>query len=187
MRILCFAFILIINNCLFAYSDTFAKVDPHYATAVQRLYQLPEAKRLIYEAQREGAIELKANDIIDAPFDAIWYPSNRSILINPHEDLGPLICSILFELHNAKTNYAHNQLATLARLRHISRQTYIYEVERIEHQNAMATVTLIELGIARGIFPPSTRWPIPQDFQSYLITQKMSGHSEFIGRVYDEL
>lgn len=157
--------------------------------AVEAIEKLPEASAMIDEAQKEGAIRIEYlyQDSLD--FEAYWDSGKRTIFINGNrnKDLGEIICSILFELHNATTNKTIYTLLKKAQIGEITKDQYVENIERMEHQNAVNTVRLIEKGIASGLFPPTSRWNIYENFDDHYMIQQLYGHSQFIAANFDKV
>lgn len=171
-------------------------VDTHIASypseiepIIEKIEKLPEIRALIYHVQSNGPIHIEVRDLPEFAFEAMWDGKTRTIVINKRfaKNEGHLICSIIFELHNAETERTLQSLITEAMTCQISKETYVWNVEKIEHQNALATCQLIEQGIEQGLFPLSTRWNIEKDFEAHLLIQQQSGHSDWNANYYDRL
>lgn len=156
---------------------------------VKTMERLPEVQALLELVQQSGMVKIEVISGQHGDFDAFWSGPQRTILINPQRNSsdGTLICSILFELHNALANPKLKHLTHLATMGAISKQDYVEKVERIEHQNALHTCQIIEKGIKQGIFPTSTRWTIYEDFSAHFKIQQTYGHSAWLAERYDEL
>lgn len=155
--------------------------------AIQKVYQLNEAKALIEEAQNAGPIDLIYKDQFEMNARAMWDALNRKIIINGkfQPDTAKMIHSILFELQNAAATPSLNSLTNRAIRGEVTKKEFVDGIEWIEHQNALRTKHLLEKGIAQGLFPEASRWPVPEKFEDHLSMQRSSGHSDFIARKYD--
>jgi hypothetical protein len=167
----------------------FTSYHPTLKEAVKTIEKLPEASALIDEVQSGGTIGVDAQVIDSFDFEAMWNSGTRKIIVNAkkNKSLGKTICSILFELHNAKTNKQLVSLFAMAQKGTISKSEYVERVERMEHENAVATNKLIEKGIQMGIFPEETRWPIFEDFDDHYMIQQIYGHSQWIANNFDTM
>lgn len=157
--------------------------------AIKAIENLPEAVALIEEVQTKGPVSVDARNIESFDFEAMWNSSARKIIVNTEKNksLGKTICSILFELHNAKTNDALLAIFAMASAGTLSKDEYVEKVERMEHENAVATNRLIEKGIQLGLFPEDTRWSIFQDFNDHYMIQQIFGHSQWIANNFETM
>ncbi|MEM1283114.1 MAG: hypothetical protein AAGG81_06125, partial [Chlamydiota bacterium] len=157
--------------------------------AVAAIESLPEATKLIDEVQKEGAIAIEAQYFHDSEFEALWDSENRIIYVNisRNNTLGKKISSILFELHNAKTNKNLVTIFKQAQSGLIDKDSYVESIERLEHSNALSTSQLIEKGIATSLFPEDTRWDIFSNFEDHYKVQQIYGHSQWIADRFDSL
>lgn len=151
-----------------------------------KIQELDEVKRLIAQVREEGPLFIEVNRTLPNTFEGYWSKEGRTVYItNPKTaPYGSLICTLIFELHNAKRSADLIDLNQRAYSRSISKKMYVRSVEMIEHQNALATCKILEKGIALGVFPKSSRWPIHQDFETHFAIQKRSGHSKWIADCY---
>lgn len=160
-------------------------------SCLDKILQLPEAKRLISSIQQEGNIRVIVNNdhYLSRQFDAFWDPHYRTITVNysSHPDEGSLIGSIVFELHNASMNSQLKHLNYLAETGRIDREAYIEGMEKIEYQNSLNASYLTYQGIQRGIFPKSAFLPTYATFEEHYRIQKKGGHSAYIGHNYDSI
>lgn len=161
--------------------------DPIFREAILSIQSLPEGQQAITHAELKGKIRVVRSQ--SGQFEAYWDGSGRKIMVNQHKNpsKGALICSILFELHNAQTDTELKNLQRMARQKRIPRNEFVLEMERIEHQNALRTCEILEKGIREGIFPVEARWQIAEDFDSHYRTQVAAGHAGYHGRSYDRL
>lgn len=162
---------------------------PRAKEILMKIQQLPEVTKLIHEVEKEGPVRVEVMDITSANFDAFWDSKNRIVRINERQNQveGVFICSLIFELHNASTDGRFKQLYQMAKQGQISKEKYVENVERMEHQNALNASTILDKGIRLGIFDNSARWFILRDFNDHYRVQQMHGHSAWIARNYDRL
>lgn len=155
---------------------------------IAKLKRLPESNRVIEEALREGSITVEVV-YKGMPFEAMWESGMRKIAIDgrTHTDQGRLLCHLLFELTNAVSEPKYQELYWMARNGYIDCDTYVEAVEKIEHENMIHTVDMIEEGIGTGIFPPSARWEIIYDFSIHYKIQQLTGHSLCIAEEYQDM
>lgn len=167
----------------------FSSYHPNLKQAIKAVESLPEAAALIDEVQLSGKIGVDTQNIESFDFEAMWNAGTRKIIVNAQKNktLGKTICSILFELHNAKTNDQLLSLFAMAQQGTISKSDYVEKVERMEHQNAVNTNRLIEKGIEMGLFPTEARWPIFEDFEDHYMIQQIYGHSQWIANNFDTM
>ncbi len=189
--------IFTVTSPIIGYSNTmslpnegkFSSVPSNLYQAVAAVESLPEAAKLIDEVQKEGPISIEAQYFTDSDFEALWDSENRIIYINisRNETLGKEISSILFELHNAKTNKKLVGFFKQAQTGLIDKDSYVESVERLEYHNALSTSQLIEKGITRSLFPEDTRWDIFSSFEDHYKIQQIYGHSQWIADRFDSL
>lgn len=155
------------------------------------IQKLPEAKKLIADVQKEGAIRVIFNrDVaVCQQFGACWDPDHRVILVNmvKKSSKGEIIGSILFELQNALVNSKflyYNDLATQGK---IGKENYVQAIEYLEYQNSLRASKLAEQGIQSGIFPISARLPTYPSFKDHFFAQKTGGHTDWIAHNYYQL
>lgn len=170
-------------------SSSFEWTAPSLAPIAQKLFTLPEARQLLAEIQGEGPVYLEYLPLGANNSNAHWEFKRRCIAINSSKQRteGRILCSILFEMHNAKSTRDFSYYDALAKARRISKYDYVEAVEYIEHQNALKTCALVEKGIRQGLFPMDARWPITPDFAEHFRIQQSAGHSSYIASVYEAL
>lgn len=162
---------------------------PRAQAALQKIQQIPEVRTLIIEAEKRGPIVVRVETLPHDKFEAFWDSSNRIVRINePFNKVeGVFIGSLLFELHNAATDQQLKHFFTLAREGRITKEKYVESIERIEHQNALNTSTLLEKGIRLGLFNQDARWPVYRDFDDHYKVQQLQHHSAWIANNYDRM
>ena len=167
----------------------FTRFPKDYQTAVRLLQQLPEVSALLAKINQEGGVAIEKHEDPTSAFDAYWDGKRRVILVSDqhNQDVGTCICSILFELHNAKTNKLFLSLVDQAKKGLISKEDYVKNVEQMEYQNALDTVKVLEKGIQKGVFPSKARWNIYYQFDDYYKAQQLMGHSGWLAQSYDTL
>lgn len=184
LTILCSA-IFILTGSLWAYPSCSPELQP----ALKQLYSLQETRQIIQQVEATGAFKIQAARLGKQEANAAWSCMERTIYINlsnPRSQ-GSLIRSILFEMHNALSQKEFDRLDSLAAKRALSRDHYIQAVERIEHQNALKTIALLEKGRAVQTFSMDTHWPILKNFEEHFAVQVQSGHAGQVGQLYDIL
>ncbi len=187
-QILIIAFLLLfITPNLSLYSITTS--NPRAQAILTKIQKLPEVRKLIEDVEKEGSIKVEVQAITSANFEAFWDSRNRFVRINEkfNQKEGVFICSLIFELHNAATDRRFKQLYEMAKHGQISKDKYVENVERMEHQNALNTSVILEKGIRLGIFNADARWFILRDFSDHYKVQQMHGHSDWIAGNYDRL
>ena len=75
----------------------------------------------------------------------------------------------------------------LASSRQIGKEQYVRAMEHLEFQNSKNASKLVEEGIQQGLFPVTARLHTYRDFDEHYYYQKISGHSSWFARVYDEM
>ena len=122
-------------------------------------------------------------------FEGFWEGDRRVVMVNQtlNQDQGALICTIIFELHNALRNKELYNLALAAARGKMDKDTYVSKVEQMEYRNVCSTIVLLEEGIRRGLFPASAQWKINPTFEDHYRVQQLTGHSQWIARSYDNL
>ncbi len=169
--------------------ESFHSYPNELEEAVSTLAKVPEIVTLINKVQEDGPVSIKFEHMSAFDFEALWNSDSRTIVVNAknNKTKGGIITSILFELHNAKTN---NQLISLfeqAQKGEINKDTYVRSVEKMEHENAVNTARLINKGIKDGIFPEDAYWPIYENFEDHYKLQQVFGHSQWLAKKYDEM
>jgi hypothetical protein len=158
------------------------KCDPELKSTLTTVQKLNGAEHLIKHVLKDGPIEIK--NAFQFPFDAYWDATTRTIGVTPSEDS---IYSLLFELHNASTQRQFDHYNNLAIQNKISKADFIRAIEYIEYQNTYKTAELVDEGIRQGLFPPNSRTPYHPEFEDHFCHQKLAGHSDWIGTIYDAL
>jgi hypothetical protein len=155
---------------------------------ITMLKNFPESNQVINKALKEGSITV---EILNKgmPFEAMWASTIRKIAIDgrSHSDQGKILCHLLFELTNAVSESKYQDLYLMAKNGLIDCDSYVETVEKIEHQNMVQTVDIIEKGIATGVFPSSARWTIVYDFAIHYKIQQLVGHSLLIAEEYQDI
>lgn len=184
--ILLFTFIA---SHFYAESLSITTPSPKIETALQKLYLLPGFKNFLMNIEKEGFISIEMKPLPNETFDAFWDSTNRKIRINSlkNEKLETLACSILFELHNAKTDRQFMALYQKVERGKISKSAYVEGVEKMEHQNALDCSLFLERGIDLGIFSEKAAWPILHDFDDHYKLQQIMGHSAWISKNYETI
>ncbi len=180
-----YAFIIfLLTSSLFAYPRCSSDLAP----AVQAIYRFPEGRQLLETVEKEGPLHIYT-DRFNSHSNAMWVGCDRSIVINANNrrPYGENLRSILFELHNAKTDKTFEYYDGLAERGEISRTEYVNTIEWLEYKNARDTAHLIHKAIQQGFFPKECYWPIASDFHTHLEMQKYSGHSAQIAAIYDAI
>ena len=166
--------------------DESAKVN----RCLQIIQKHPEAEQLMQEIQKDGPIRFAVHDHpVVRQFGASWDTLQRTILISPYPERpeGEIIASILFEMHNASVSKQLVALEEKVQRGELSRQDYIRNVEYLEYLNSKRCAELAQKGIDRGLFPATARLPTYRDFDEHFYYQQISGHSEAVGRIYDQI
>lgn len=168
--------------------NSFNQVPQQLRSVVAKLLELPEARALLAQVSQEGSVGIVMQNDPNGQFDALWDGDSRLIKVNSHQhpNEGSWICSILFELHNAKTNKHMLDLFHSAEKNQVSKEVWVEQMERMEHANALNACRLLEKGIAQGIYPPEARWTIFYTFDDYYKLQQISGHSQWLANYYDQ-
>lgn len=178
-------FLFLLCGPLFAYPTC----SPELNHPLHLLYHLDESRQIISKVEAEAPIRVYLTNLGKKGSNAMWDPNRRSILLNSAKKrtAGINVRSILFELHNALSNKKFNYYNRLARAGKISKAAYVETIERIEYQNALQTVALLNKGIQLNIFPKDAVWNIAPNFEEHFQIQKKAGHSQFITYNYDNL
>ncbi len=175
-----------------AFSAEYQRVPCHpklqkYWTAIQ---SVPEARELISKIQKEGQIRVTISEHhLASKFGAFWDMQDRVICINlaAHRSEGEIIGSILFDLHNALSTSTYDHIDYLAASGMIDRENYIQSFEHTEYLNSKSAASIAQKGIQMGVFPRDARLPTYDSFEEHYHYQKIGGHSDWIGRSYDQL
>lgn len=160
---------------------------PEVAKPLSYLYQIDEFRQLMAEVENEGAISIRTADFGMKISGAMWVSNKRAIYLNSasHLSLGNMIRSILFELHNAKTEKWFLYYDKMACEGRISKNEYIETIERLEYENVVRTVYILNKGIRMGLLPREAHWEVARTFQEHLHMQRHCGHSGLIGQTFD--
>jgi len=155
--------------------------------AMVALTKVPEFNEVVKKAEAYGAIKLEVVAMPNEQFEAFWDSTHRVIRINQAKqpELGSLITSILFELHNAASDPHFRQLYHQAKSGQLNKERYVEKVERMEHQNALNTCTILQKGIRLGYFPKEADWSILRSFDDHYKLQQLHGHSQWIANNFD--
>ncbi|MEC7840434.1 MAG: hypothetical protein VX777_10385 [Chlamydiota bacterium] len=161
------------------------------AKAVAAIEKMPEIMDLLEKVQRDGPITIKYENMGSFNFEALWSTSTRTIIVNASpgldRSLGNIITSIVFELHNANTNHLLVKYFEQAQKGVINKDNYVRSIEKMEHENALNTSLLMDLGIERGVFPKEAEWNMYEDFEDHFKLQQIYQHSQWLADKYDEL
>lgn len=171
------------------YTKNFLQVKNSTLKAISsKLKQVPESRQVIERALQRGSITVDFS-FEGMPFAAAWLSSTREISIDGrnYEDQGKPLCYLLFELHNAISEPKYQKLYEMALNGGIGCDSYVEAVEKIEHENMINTVAILEKGISYGVFPQSARWEIIYDFATHYKIQQLTGHSLLIAKEYQDI
>ncbi len=168
---------------------TLISPTPKTIEALNLLKKLPGFNELLRDVESEGAVKLEMVCLQEESFDAFWDSSQRKIRINTlkNEDFNVLVCSILFELHNAKSDKQFKSFYTKARTAQMSKEAYVENVERMEHNNALNCSLLLEKGIDLGLLSEKAAWPILRDFDDHYKLQQIKEHSNWLATSYENM
>ena len=163
--------------------------SPKLKAAITKLEQMPEFREFIAEVQSEGPVKVEIEKMNSFDFEALWDANTRTVIVNENfnKTVGEMITSILFELHNAKSNKTLLATFELAKKGLINKETYVRNIEKMEHTNAVNTTELLEKGIARGIFPKDSSWNIYKNFEDHYKLQQVYGHSQWLADKFDQI
>lgn len=164
--------------------------SPQLKNLLISIHKVPEAKQLIESVQKEGPIRIIINNIwLSEEFGAYWDSVNRIIAVayNPNVAPGKLIGSILFELHNASVDSKIRELDRLAYFGKINRTQYVESMEYLEFINSHNAAKIANKGIKMGIFPKEAFLPTYNTFKEHFHMQKVSGHSSWFAKNYDQM
>lgn len=162
---------------------------PELNKAVSSIEKLSDVRPLLEKVARQGKIKIEIEHMPTETFEAFWDGNRRVITINSPDKRTPgsVICSILFELHNASTDQVLSTLVSKASSGIISKDEYVESVERMEHSNAVNTCALLDKGIQQGIFPVEASWYVYPNFDDHYKVQQLAGHSEWLANSYNVL
>lgn len=162
------------------------KLQPYY----NKIMQVPEARQLVQKTLEGGSFSITVGkQSLSGQFGAYWDLDNRVIAINmgPGRSEGKIICSLVFELHNAAISDKYDHLDNLASRRAIDRESYVQSVERLEYENSHSSRKIADKGISMGVFPQDVRRNVYSSFEEHYHWQKYGGHSAWIANTYDQL
>ncbi|HEV8051158.1 MAG TPA: hypothetical protein VGP47_01590, partial [Parachlamydiaceae bacterium] len=133
----------------------FIRCAPQLQKYLQALLKIPEAKVLIEGIQKDGPIQIIAQEtVLSRRFGAFWDPDRRIICLDISEQSdGSLVGSLLFELHNAAVNSQFDRLDEMAEKGKITKEHYIESMEYIEYLNSLSASKIAEKGMKMGILP----------------------------------
>lgn len=175
-------YLILILHTIFDVIYPKIKCDSELHSTLTTIQKLRCAQELIHQVLKDGPLTIKTD--LDFPFEAYWDASTRTVAVARTENK---IHSLLFELHNASTQKQFEYYNSLVIQNKISKDEYIREIEYLEYQNTYKTAAIIDEGIRVGLFPPNTHANYSSDFEDHLCDQKSTGHSAWIGEIYDEL
>lgn len=161
---------------------------PNVRAVILQLKRMPESNEVIRQALGMGSITVEMSSK-GMPFNAMWENYERRIVVDKRasKDQGSLLCHLLFELTNAVAEPRYQELCELAIDGLIDCDSYVEAVERIEYENMVRTVAIIEKGISSGIFPSTAGWEVIHDFDIHYKIQQLAGHSLLIAKEYQEI
>jgi hypothetical protein len=170
-------------------NNTISYYSSEVEEAMKAIQKLPESRAIFEKIQKDGSIQVLFKPLPSVDFGAMWDSDARTITVNSKSprELGNVICSILFEMHNAMSNSQFIKLTDMAARGEITKDQYVEYVERMEHTNCMGTVSLLEKGIKAGIFPENARWNIYTNFDDHYKVQQLTDHSIWLGKNYDRM
>jgi hypothetical protein len=182
--------ILMLGILLLQTIFTFAQIpcSPSLKTYIDKIEQIPEAKKLIASIQKEGAIQIvQSNHSLSNKFGAFWDPDRRviGVSLSANHTEGQVIGAILFELHNSSVTSQFNRLDHLAETGQIEKDRYVRQMEYIEYLNSHNAAKMAERGIQLGILPRDARLPTYRNFEEHFRAQQIGGHSAWFARNYD--
>lgn len=182
--------IFFIVICSVGYSKEYQmRCASELSTVLDKVESLPEGKELIFKVLEQGPLSIKVNNIYPDQFEGYWGGHNRTIYITKKRDSSDcsLVTTLLFELHNAVRTAAIKEVQCLVSNNQMNRTEFIQAIEYIEYENALSTTKLLNLGVKDGIFPRYCHWNIAGTFEEHYRIQREAGHSEWIGKMYDDL
>lgn len=157
------------------------------SSVIHRLHNIPEARQLIAQVQSKGLVTVKVNTYLPQEFEAIWEGESRTIFVtlSRKKSEGSICASLIFELHNALSNDRVDELYLLAKNGKIDKETYVEQIERMEHSNASKSIKLIAAAIRQGTLPESAQLGLVRDFDEHYKIQQLAGHSVWIAEQFD--
>lgn len=169
------------ENCLLVKNE---KLEP----TIHLLQQVVASRNVVEKALCEGSIFVDISSE-GMPFGAMWECSGRQIIIDRSFSTDPstILRYLLFELHNAISESKYQELYEMAANAEIDCETYVETIEKIEHENMIDTVSILEKGISMGVFPESVQWEMIHDFAIHYKIQQLTGHSLQIAKEYQDI
>lgn len=151
--------------------------------------KLPAFRKLVVQVEKGGSVRIELKRLGNDSFEGYWEGDRRVVTVNQslNQDRGVLICTIIFELHNALRNQELYDLALAAAQGKLDKDTYVRKVEEMEYRNVCSTIVLLEEGVRLGLFPKSAQWKISPTFEDHYRVQQLTGHSQWIANSYDDL
>lgn len=164
------------------------RVDPELAFSLKAIQALPEGRTIISNILSEGPLNIAvAENSVARAFSACWDTETRSIFISlsSRPTRGEVIASLIFELQNALVSSQFDKLNQKVMLGTISKADYIRSMEYLEYINSINASKIAKSGIQKGLLPTSACLPTYDSFEEHFYYQKISGHSDVIGKSYD--
>lgn len=179
--------ILFLVVCSIAYP--FSSVAPQLTKAANTIQNFKDAKELVATAEKEGPIRVEWKPLGADGFYACWVGDKRTIILNASKQWteGKKISSILFELHNAKSDQVFKKLHKNAFFQKISKDAFVESIEKQEYLNSKMNSELIDKGIKSGLFPKDAFLPTFTNFEEHFQCQIDYGHSGLIAKQYDQM
>jgi len=155
--------------------------------AYETLIQLPEARQVVQNALKRGPIRVVSSYRDSDGFEGMWDAGSREIVVSPYANRtrGQKINTMMMEFHNAQTDERLGELFRGAHEGRLSKEYYVEQVERVEHQNALNSARLLAKGIQKGIYPHDAAWSVMEDFEDHYKIQQIMNHSLWIANNYD--
>lgn len=193
-KIYLYILLIFVLLCSFTGNPTVGKnYSLHYSSDLTEIMntieKLPEAQALFREVQKNGPVKIKLERMDSFDFEALWNSETRTVTVNTlfNKTPGQILTSIIFELHNAKSDPILLDYFHKASNGKINKENYVRGVEKMEHQNAVNACDLLEKGIEKGLFPQDSRWTIFRNFDDHYKLQQVYGHSQWIAAKYDQI
>ena len=155
----------------------------------QRLIQLPEARQIVSNALKRGPIHVESSDDRTDGFEGMWDAGRRAVVISgkANQTTGQKINTMMMEFHNAQSDQQLCQLFKGAQKGRLTKEYYVEQVERVEHQNAVSSARLLAKGIHDSVYPSDAAWDVIEDFDDHYKVQQILEHSLWIARNFDQL
>jgi hypothetical protein len=120
---------------------------------------------------------------------AAWFESNRVILLSDSvgTDLFEQVDLLARELLNAQSSEAIRKLKQLAASGKISKEEFVEQIERLEHQNSLAWQDALSHKTEKFPFKVPTWKRFSEDFLIHYKFQQLTGHAQAIANNYDKL